>query len=224
MALQDQPKRSFNCPEENDETQSEEFQSGHLLTTNTSCNHSFAISRVVEGQTFSHQYNPTTPSLTQSRENCIQHDQLTRPCHQNLFLNQVGTDKRDLGANRGWHFPCYHSSGGGQTSSLPSYLPSTDYQTYLSAGSVFPSWHPSHLGTHSLSLNSLEQPGSLYSFLRDGSSISTNQAMLFSGFHCGYNGQAPLQVDPQDHLILRPKYQLPHKLKSMYSLLKMEFH
>ncbi|KAM9461354.1 E3 ubiquitin ligase TRAF3IP2 [Clarias gariepinus] len=214
MALQDQPKRSFNCPEENDETQSEEFQSGHLLTTNTSCNHSFAISRVVEGQTFSHQYNPTTPSLTQSREKCIQHDQLTRPCHQNLFLNQVGTDKRDLGANRGWHFPCYHSSGGGQTSSLPSYLPSTDYQTYLSAGSVFPSWHPSHLGTHSLSLNSLEQPGSLYSFLRDGSSISTNQAMLFSGFHCGYNGQAPLQVDPQDHLILSPKYQLPHKLKN----------
>lgn len=218
MAHQGQYYTSLNSPEENDETQSEEFQFGLLLAPKTSFDISTALSRVVEGQTFSHQHNLTSPSLTQSCEKLIQHDQLTRPCQQALYLNQVDTSRRDLGAHCGWHYTSYHSRspGGGQTSSLPSYLPSTAYQTYLERGCVFPSWHYSHSGTHSLSLNSLEQPGSLHSFLAAGSSIHTNQVRPFPGLHCGYNGPAPLHVDPQDHPSPRPGYQPPHRPKGIW--------
>ncbi|KAB5558914.1 hypothetical protein PHYPO_G00022720 [Pangasianodon hypophthalmus] len=212
MAHQGQHHKSLNCPEENDETRSEEFQSGLLLAPKTSLNHSVALSKVVQGQTFSHQHNPMRPSLTQSCVKLIQHDQLTRPCQQVLYPNQVDSDRRHLGVHRGWHYPTYNSRspGGGQTSSLPSYLPSTEYQTYLGAGCVFPSWHHSHPGTHSLSLNSLEQPGSLHSFLTAGSSVHTNQLMPLPDLHYG---PVPHQVDPQDYLIPRPGYQLPHRFK-----------
>ncbi|XP_053490799.1 E3 ubiquitin ligase TRAF3IP2 isoform X4 [Ictalurus furcatus] len=210
MAHQGQHHKLLNCPEENDETQSEEFHSGLPLASKTSLDHSIPLSRVVEGQTFSHQHNPMSPSLTQSCVKLIQHDQLTRPCQQVFYPNRVDTDRKDQRAH-----PCYHSRslGGGQTSSLPSYLPSTENQTYLGAGCVFPSWHHFHPGTHSLSLNSLDQPGSLHSFLATGSTIHTNQVMPLHGLHSGYYGPVPNQVDPQDHLIPRPGYQPPNRLK-----------
>lgn len=218
MAHQCQHQKSLNYPEENDETRNEEFQPGLLLAQKSSLDHSIALSRVVEGQTLSHQHNPMRPSLTQSCGNLIQNNQLARPCQQALYPIQVDTDRRDLEAHCGWHYPSYHSRspGGGQTSSLPSYLTSTEYQTYLGAGCTFPRWHNSHVGAHSLSLNSLEQPGSLHSFLAAGSSIHTNQVMPFPGLHCGYNGPVPLHVDPQDHLDPRPGYQLPHRLKGIW--------
>lgn len=207
---------SLNCPEENDETRSEEFQSG-LLASKTSLDHSIALSRVVDRQTFSHQHNPMRSGLTQSCVTLVQHEELTRPCQQALYPNQVDTDTRELGAHCAWHYPSNHSRspGGGQTSSLPSCLPSTEYQTNLGAGYVFPSWNHSHLGTPSQ--NSLEQPGSLHSFLATGSSIHTNQVMKFPGLHCGYYGPIPLQVDPQEHLSPKPGHQPPHRLKGIWT-------
>lgn len=217
MAHQGHHQKSLNCPEENDETQSEEFLSGLLLAPKTSLDHSIVLSRVVKGQTFSHQHNPMRSSLTQSCVKLIQHDHLTRPCQQALYPNQVDTDRRDLGAHRDWHYPSNHSTspGGCQTSSLPLYLPSTEYQTYLGASCVFPRWYHSHPGTHSLSLNSLEQPGSLHSFPVARSSVHTNQVKPFPGLQCGYNGPVPLQVDLQDHLVPKPGYQPPHRHKDI---------
>lgn len=213
MAHQGQHYKLLNCPEENDETQSEEFHSGLPLASKTSLDHSIPLSRVVEGQTFSHQHNPMSPSLTQSCVKLIQNDQLTRPCQQVFYLNRVDTDRRDQRAH-----PFYHSRslGGGQTSSLPSYLPSTENQTYLGAGCVFPSWHHFHPGTHSLSLNSLDQPGSLHSFHATGSTVHTSQVMPLHGLHSGYYGPVPIQVNPQDHLIPRPGYQPPNRLKGIW--------
>lgn len=217
MAHQGHHQKSLNYPEENDETQSEEFLPGLLLAPKTSLDHSTVLKRVVKGPTFSHQHNPMMSSLTQSCVKFIQHDHLTRPCQQPLYPNQVDTDSRNLRAQHDWHYPSYHSTslGGCQTSSLPSYLPSTKYQTYLGASYVFPSWYHSHLGTHSLSLNSLEQAGSLHSFPTDRSSVHTNQVKPFPSLHCGYNGPIPFQVDLQDHLIPKPGYQPLHRLKGI---------
>lgn len=211
MAYQGQHHKSLNRPEENDETWSQEFQPGLLLAPKTSLDTFVTLSRVVDGQTFSHQHNLMRPSSSRSCVTLTQHDQLTSPWQQVLYPNQVDMDRRDLGAHCGWQYPCNRSRrpGEGQTSSLPSYLPSTEYQTYLGADYVFPRWHYSHPGTHSLSLNSLEQPGSLHSFLAVGSSIHTNQVMPFPGLHYG---PVPLQVNPQDHLSPRPGYQPPHRL------------
>ncbi|XP_027019318.1 E3 ubiquitin ligase TRAF3IP2 isoform X1 [Tachysurus fulvidraco] len=215
MAHHSHHQNSLNCPEENDETWSAEVQSGLLLTPKTSLDHSIALSRVVEGQTFSHQHNPIGPSLTQSCVKLTQPDQLTRPCQQALYPNQFNTNRKGLETHHGWHYPSYHSRRPGecQTSSLPPYLPSTDYHTYLSSGYELPSWHHSYPGTYSSSLNSLEQPGSLHSFIASGSSVHTNQVMPFPGLHCEYNGQVPLHIDPQEHLISRPVYRLSHRQK-----------
>lgn len=214
MSHQGQHRKPLNSPEENDETQSEEFQSGFILAQMTSLYNSIALRREVEGQTFSHQHNSMRPRLTQSWLNLIQHDQL--PSQQSLYPNQVDTDRRDLKAHCGCRFPIYHrkSPGEGQASSLPSYLPSTQYQNYLGADCVFPSWHHSHPGTQSSHLNRLEQPGSLHSFLGAGFSIHTNQVRSFPGLHCGYNGPAPLQLD-RDHLNSRPGYQPPYRNKGI---------
>lgn len=199
MSHQGQHHKSLNCPEENDETWNEQCQSGIILAQINSFDNPIALSRVVEGQTFSHQHNPMRPSLTQSWVNLIQHDQLRGPCQQSLY------------------YPSYHSRspGGGQTSSLPSYLPSTEYQNYLGADCIFPSWRDSHPGTQSPNLNSLEQPGSLHSFYAAGSSIHTNQVRPFPGLHCGYYGPVPLQVN-QDNFNPGPGYQPPHRPKGIW--------
>ncbi|XP_046714044.1 E3 ubiquitin ligase TRAF3IP2 isoform X1 [Silurus meridionalis] len=208
MAHQGQYQTSLNCPEENDETMSEEFQSGLLLASKASTDQSLDLSRVVKGQTFSYNHNPVRPSPTQSCVKLIQNDKLIRPGQQ-VYPNQADNDQR---RDHGWHFPAYSRClGAGQTSSLPSYLPSSEEQTYLGAGCIFPSWHHSHQGTHSLSLNSLDQPGSLHTFLTTGSSIHTKQVMPFPSFYCGYHGPVPLHVDPQEHLIPRSEYEQGRK-------------
>ncbi|TSL68223.1 Adapter protein CIKS [Bagarius yarrelli] len=199
-------QNSLNCPEENDETRSDEFHSALLLAPKTSLEHSVGLNRVVEGQTFS----PRQHHI----KSCVkltQHNQLTKPCQQALYTSQLSTDRSDLVVHHGWYYPSYHNHRpeGCQTSSLPLYLPSKKYQTYVRPECVFPSWHHSHPGTHSLNHSSLEQPGSLHSFLAAGSSVHTNQVMHF----CGYNKPVPLQEDPQDLLNPRPGYRLPDRHK-----------
>ncbi|XP_062868421.1 E3 ubiquitin ligase TRAF3IP2 [Trichomycterus rosablanca] len=189
MACQSQP--SLNCPEENDETLAEEFQSGFLtesLNSETSHIHSVTLSKLLEQH--NHPY---------SCRKLVQSHQFSRYIQQTPYPSQADIDRRDLD---GWHYASYHSRSlsGCQPNSLPSYLPSTDYESCSMGGRYYPSGHHSLPSKHSESLSSLEKPGSLHSFTSFGPPIYTCHMMPHSGHPYKY-GPVPVQISLENHLI-----------------------
>lgn len=199
MACQAQP--SLNCPEENDETLSDDFQYRLLpesLPPETSHIHSLTLSSMLE------QHNPYSGrKLFQSHPFSSYTPLTPYPSHANV-------DRR---VHDGMHYPSYlsRSSGSGfsgcQPNSLPSYLPSTDYQSYFMDGCCSPSGQRFFTSKHSVSLSSLEKPGSLHSFTSCRPPINTDNMLPHSG-HAPYiqYGLVPGQTSIENDLIPRTEY------------------
>ncbi|XP_049321538.1 E3 ubiquitin ligase TRAF3IP2 [Astyanax mexicanus] len=209
MACHNPQCGSLNCPEENDETLSEESQSDllsgfhNLKTSPHDC-------RRMEGQPFGHQHYPTLRNLSRPP-----HDHLFIYNQQTPYPSQADPKGGDSEAHCDWNYTNYHSrnSEGSYTNSLPSYLPSMDYHSYPERGSFYLSGPHSLPGRHSPSLNSLEQPRSLHSF-PSGLLMHSHHAMPFHGIQpnppcCGHYGPSPLHRG--HHLSPGPGYHLPFR-------------
>ncbi|KAK1798479.1 hypothetical protein P4O66_006785, partial [Electrophorus voltai] len=215
MACHSQRCKSLNCPEENDETLSGEFQSGlctRFQDPKTSPDHSDSLRGMTEGHPCSHRHDP---QVSQSLQ-----DEFYRYDQQAPYPSQANTIRGALGALHAWCYPSYHnkSPGGSCPNSLPSYLPSADYLGNPGADNYFPNGPRSLPGAHSPSLGSLERPGSLHSFPPAAPPMhGFHSSSAFSGPHhsppcCMHYGPVPLQLGPLHHPTCRPGYHLPHRL------------
>ncbi|XP_072516001.1 uncharacterized protein traf3ip2b isoform X2 [Salminus brasiliensis] len=209
MACHNQQCRSLNCPEENDETLSEHFQSEHLARFQNP-KASPQASRTMEGQPFNQQHYPLLSDLARPP-----HDNFSGYIQQAPYPSHAGASGIDPEAHCAWNYSSYRSrnSEGCYTNSLPPYLPSTDYQSYPGHGCFLPSGPHSLPGRHSPSLGSLELPRSLHSF-PPGLPMHTHHAMAFPGLPpnqpCyGQCGPVPLQM--RHHLSPGPGYHLPYR-------------
>ncbi|XP_076879635.1 uncharacterized protein traf3ip2b [Brachyhypopomus gauderio] len=208
MARHGQQCEPLNCPEENDETLSEDFQSGlftRFLKPKTSPHLSVHLQASMEAQLCNHQHDPACSDLSQfPRDPFCRYDQ-----------HAPYPSRAEPGASHAWH---YKSPGGCYPNSLPSYLPSADYQSYPGADNYFPNGSHSLPGPNSPSLGSLEQPGSLHSFppaappMHHGQHASPFLGLPHSPLWCAHYGPNLLQAGPLHHHTLRPGYHLPHGL------------
>ncbi|KAI4877076.1 hypothetical protein NFI96_017050 [Prochilodus magdalenae] len=214
MALHSQQHELLNCPEENDETLSEMFQSGllpRLPNPKASTDRSPSACRTMEGRPFGHH---PTHDLHQSHR-----DQFSRYDQRTPYPSQTDPNRADLGPPCNWHYSSYRSrnSEGCYPNSLPSYLPSSDFHSYPGGGCFPLSGSRSLPGRHSPGISSLEEPGSLHSF--PPVSSMHHRIMPFPGIHpnlpcCGHYGPVSLRVVHPHHLSPGPGYHVP--LRGIY--------
>ncbi|XP_066503399.1 uncharacterized protein traf3ip2b isoform X2 [Hoplias malabaricus] len=181
MACHSQQCGSLNCPEENDETLSEEFQSQlldrfHNHKASTDC--STPVRRMMEGQPLDQQHYAMHNELPRCPQNLF-----SRYDQQTPYPSQADTNRAiDPENQRAWQYLSYHSrkSEGSYSNSLPSYLPSTDVHGFPGGSCFIPRGPHSLPSAPSPGLSSLEQPGSLHSFLPPPH-MHTHHPMPFHG-------------------------------------------
>lgn len=192
MAQPDEPYISLNCPEENDETRSDQFESEHLS----------AQQIVLQHETFSHShlsvpYTRQTPYPRWHEPVSERHD----GCQHSSYYK---TDQRD-----------------GSPHSLPSCLPSAVYQT-ISDGSLFCPSRPHSLpGSCSSSLISLEVPRSLHSYV-PSAQIYPPHSSYPNPYphppHCRQFGQPQHHAAPVHHCNSRPGHQMTYRPSGYFML------
>ncbi|KAA0707393.1 Adapter protein CIKS [Triplophysa tibetana] len=198
MAQPEEPYISLNCPEENDETRSDQFESEHLS----------AQQIVLRHDTFSHShlsvpYTRQTPYPRWHEPVSERHD----GCQ---YFSYYKTDHRD-----------------GSPHSLPSCLPSAVYQT-ISDGSLFCPSRPHSLpGSCSSSLISLEAPRSLHSYV-PSAQIYPQHPSYPNPYphppHCRPFGQPQHHAAPVHHCDSRPGHQMTFRPSDPAHYRQVDYH
>ncbi|KAJ8409864.1 hypothetical protein AAFF_G00209050 [Aldrovandia affinis] len=218
---------SFNCPEENDETVSDNnFPSILSEPTSNRCLDPCSPRRPTptgspSGMAAGFPYTDEhTQSLPGSGLYQLSHSQWARynPATPFPSWEEGCPSTLDKGA---WLHPSFASSYSGYPSSLPSCLPSGEYPSFPRAGLYPPRGSHSLPGQCSSSIGSLEQPRSLHSI--PPNAVAPHVYYL-PPFPCPPQGptccsKCPAEVvrlGPPPHHIPRTGYQLPYRPPGQY--------
>ncbi|XP_051957746.1 E3 ubiquitin ligase TRAF3IP2 isoform X1 [Xyrauchen texanus] len=202
MASLSQQYISLNSPEENDETRSEEFESGLLPELHNNKNHPTTFSRTSEECHMIHQHDAVS-------HNPLPHHLFAKHAHQTPYPSWEESKKANPDIWQHSSYSLVHRSGS------PHSLPSCIYQTLSDGGSFYPSRPHSLPGSCSPSLTSLEQPRSLHS-IPPSAHLHPHLSPSYPGpYHhppCSSQyGPPQHHAAPVHHCSSRPGHHLPYR-------------
>ncbi|XP_051531477.1 E3 ubiquitin ligase TRAF3IP2-like isoform X2 [Myxocyprinus asiaticus] len=187
---------SPNSPEENDETRSEEFESGLLPDLHNNKNHPTTFSRTTEERHMIHQHDTVSHHLP--------HHLSAKYGHQTPYPSWEDPERANPDV---WQYSGYRAGS-------PHSLPSCIYQTISDGGSFYPSRPHSLPGSCSVSLTGLEQPRSLHSIPPLAHTHPHLSASYPSPYlHppcCSQYGPPQHHVAPVHHCSSKPGHHLPN--------------